>query len=182
MEKRTIKTTNHLIRVAITGPESTGKSILAEQLARYYNTVFVPEYARTYIERLNREYSFEDLDIIAKGQIAAERDAEKKADKIIFCDTELTVIKIWGEHKYHKCPEWVSANLPKYSYDLYLLCNIDLDWEYDPQREHPHLRSYFFDWYYEELKKRKVNFQVVEGRGPERLKNALVFTEELLSQ
>ncbi len=180
MEKRAKKTTNHLIRVAITGPESTGKSMLTEQLAAYYHTVFAPEYARSYIKKLNREYNFEDLEIIAKGQMAAEKDAEKKADKILFCDTDLTVIKIWGEHKYHKCPQWVGANLAKYTYDLYLLCNIDLDWEYDPQREHPHLRPFFFDWYYEELKKRKVNFQVVEGRGPERLKNALIFTEELL--
>ncbi|HNZ43613.1 MAG TPA: ATP-binding protein [Bacteroidales bacterium] len=182
MEKRAKKTTKQLIKVAITGPESTGKSMLAEQLAAYYHTVFAPEYARNYIDRINREYTFEDLAIIAKGQIAAERDAEKNADKILFCDTELTVIKIWSEHKYNMCPEWVAANLTKFTYDLYLLCDIDLDWKYDPLREHPHLRSYFFDWYYKELKDRNVPFKVVKGKGAERLKNALFFTEELLSK
>lgn len=171
-----------MIRIAITGPESTGKSQLAEQLAAHYKTVFVPEFAREYIANLDREYNFEDLGIIAKGQIILQKAAEKKAGRLLFCDTELTVIKIWAEHKYNKCPAWVSENLSKYAYDLYLLCNVDLPWEFDPQREHPQLRSYFFEWYYEELKSRNAFIAIVEGTGIARFKKALDFIDELLQK
>lgn len=169
-----------MIRIAVTGPESTGKSKLTEQLATHYKTVFVPEYAREYIEHLGRDYNFEDLDIIAKGQIRLQKAAEKKTGRLLFCDTELTVIKIWGEHKYNKCSAWVSENLSKYTYDLYLLCNVDLPWVFDPQREHPQLRSYFFEWYHKELISRNTDIKVVDGTGTARLKKAVDFIDELL--
>jgi len=171
-----------LIRIAVTGPESTGKSQLSRELAAHYNTVFVPEYAREYIDQLHREYNFEDLDIIAKGQIAAQEHAEKKANRLLICDTELTVIKIWAEHKYHKCPLWVSENLLNYSYDLYLLCNVDIPWESDPQREHPQLRSYFFDWYYKELKDRDARVEIIEGTGISRFNKAKEAIEKMLKK
>ncbi len=182
MEKRSQKTSAGLIRIAITGPESTGKSQLTEQLAVHYKTVFVPEFARDYVESLGREYNFEDLELIAKGQIRMQKAAEKKAGRLLFCDTELTVIKIWGEHKYNKCPAWVSENLSKYTYDLYLLCNVDLPWEFDPLREHPRLRTYFFDWYQRELTSRNANIKVVDGTGIARFQKALGFIEELLQK
>lgn len=74
-------------KIAITGPESTGKSLLAEQLARYYNTVYVPEYAREYIDNLNKPYNFDDILKIAKAQLKNEKLLETKANKILFCDT-----------------------------------------------------------------------------------------------
>lgn len=162
-----------MYRIAITGPESTGKSWLSEQLAMHYKTVYAPEFAREYLYTLNRNYNFEDLTIIAQGQIENEKKASKKARKFLFCDTELTVIKIWAEHKYKQCPSWVSRHLPLIRYDLYLLCNIDLPWEFDPLREHPHLREYFFDWYQRELSQRNLPFAIISGTGQERLQNAI---------
>ncbi|HOY33317.1 MAG TPA: ATP-binding protein [Bacteroidales bacterium] len=180
MEKRFKKTGSDLIRIAITGPESTGKSLLSQELAAHYHTAYVPEYAREYISHLDREYNYEDLEIIAKGQIAGQIKAEKNANGLLFCDTELTVIKIWAEHRYNKCPLWISENLEKYPYDLYLLCNVDLPWENDPQREHPHLRSYFFNWYLKELQGRNVFFAIVEGNGMSRFNNALQAVDGVL--
>lgn len=180
MEKGFEKTSDGLIRIAVTGPESTGKSQLSRELAAHYHTVFVPEYAREYIDKLGREYDFDDLEIIAKGQIAAQEKAEKNANRILVSDTELTVIKIWAEHKYHKCPGWVTENLLNYPYDLYLLCNVDIPWESDPQREHPQLRSFFFDWYYRELKGRNARVEVIEGTGKARFYKALQAVKNLL--
>lgn len=168
-----------ILKIAITGPESTGKSRLAMELAEYYKTVFVPEFAREYIDRLGRPYDQEDILIIAKGQISEEERWIKQADRMLFCDTELIVTKIWSEVKYGFCDPWILKKIEENKYDLFLLCDIDLPWEADPQREHPHMREKLFTLYYDELKGRGVPFKVVSGAGRERLMNAIGFVESV---
>jgi len=160
-------------RIAVTGPESTGKSELCQKLAAYYNTVWVPEYARDYIATLGRAYRTDDLEVIAKKQLEFLQDAEKKAHKLLFADTELLVIKIWFQNAYGYCPKWILDALNKQDFQLYLLCNIDLPWMPDPQREHPDKRNYFFNLYENELKKRKLPYKIISGIGEDRLKNAI---------
>ncbi|MDP1624038.1 MAG: ATP-binding protein [Bacteroidales bacterium] len=160
-------------KIAITGPESTGKSALAEQLADHFQTTWVPEYARQYLNHLGRPYEEKDILLIAKGQLAAEASQLSYANILLFCDTELLVTKIWSEVKYHRCNPWILETIKVHRYDLYLLCDIDLPWQEDPLREHPDQRQYLFDLYYNELKNRKFPFRVVRGRGQERLENAI---------
>ena len=164
---------NKVLKIAITGPESTGKSQLAQELAMHYGTVFVPEYARAYIDALTRPYNREDILEIAKGQIREEENLTGKARRILFCDTELIVTKIWSEVRYGTCDPWILQKIEENNYDLFLLCNIDLPWEEDPQREHPHMREKLFQLYYEELTERGSLFRVVSGTGVERLHNAI---------
>lgn len=166
-----------IIKIAITGPESTGKSRLAMELAEHYKTVYVPEFAREYIDHLDRPYTQEDILKIAKGQINGEECWIKKANHILFCDTELIVTKIWSEVKYGRCDRWILRKIKENKYDLFLLCDIDLPWEEDPQREHPHMREYLFTLYYDELVERGVPFKVISGSGQERLINAIGFVE-----
>ncbi|MCK5101723.1 MAG: ATP-binding protein [Cyclobacteriaceae bacterium] len=161
-----------MIRIAITGPESTGKSTFARKLAEHYKTVWVPEFARTYIDQLNRPYEQHDLIEIAKGQISHEKELISKANKYLFCDTELTVIKIWSEYKYGTVDSYILAEYYKMSYDLYLLMDINLPWEPDSQREHPEKRKFFFDWFEQELKAKGANYQVISGEGEIRFANA----------
>lgn len=166
-------------KIAVTGPESTGKSWLASGLAAQYSTVFVPEFARGFIEQLGRPYQYDDLLQIAKGQLSAEAEMEKQANSFIFCDTELIVIKIWSLHKYGKCHPFILEQIEKRRYDLFLLCNVDLPWQYDEQREHPHLRQYFFNWYRKELEDYGFRYSVVSGQGEERLMSAVNAVENL---
>jgi len=170
-----------LIRIAITGPESTGKSSLAEQLAGYFKTEFVPEYARQYINNLHRPYVYEDILEIAKGQLKNENRICENAGKMVFCDTDLIVTKIWSEHAFKKCDPWIIQNIETHPYDLYLLMNIDLPWEYDPQREHPDMRDYFFNLYRSELSFRKLPFKIISGTGETRLTNAIKIVKEFFS-
>lgn len=172
MEKRPEKN-NRILKIAITGPESTGKSMLAEQLAKYFRTAWVPEYAREYIGKLDRKYQQEDILKIAKAQLESEDQQLKKAKQFLFCDTEFLVTKIWSEHAYGNCDPWIQEKFSTHIYDLYLLMNIDIPWESDPQREHPHMREYFFNWYSSELKKPAFPFLIISGLGEERFKNAL---------
>ncbi len=160
-------------KIAVTGPESTGKSMLSEALAAHFNTVWVPEYAREYIGGLQRPYTQDDILAIAKGQLEREAIGLSKASGILICDTELIVTRIWSEVKYGTCDPWILEQIGKNPYDLYLLCDIDLPWQDDPQREHPHLREYLFGLYHSELVSRRLPFAVISGLGPARLSNAL---------
>lgn len=162
-----------LKRVAIIGPESTGKSELAQQLAQHFQTEWVPEYARFYIDRLDREYEEDDLLEISKGQIAWENEKSHYANDFLFCDTNLIVIKIWSDHKYGQTNSWIEKQLEERSYDFYLLNNIDLMWKPDPQREHPTMRDHFFEVYKNYLRENKLPYAVVSGYEGERKKCAL---------
>jgi NadR type nicotinamide-nucleotide adenylyltransferase len=174
-------------RVAITGPESTGKSMLAKGLADYYKTAWVPEYAREYIDQLKRPYKEPDILEIAKGQLKWEKEAERvmrksrDGENFLFCDTEMLVTKIWSDVKFGRCDPWILNQLETHGYDLYLLCNIDIPWEFDPQREHPEMREQLFSLYYEELLERNLNFRVVSCLGEVRLRNAIKFIDSCFS-
>jgi len=170
-----------LLKVAITGPESTGKSTLAQQLAAYYNTIWVPEYARSYIAALPGRYTLPDVENIARGQIENYRQAIPQANKILFADTDLLVIKIWMLHAFGTCPAWILEALEKQEFNLYLLLNVDLPWEPDPQREHPHLRQFFYDWYKRELQAYQFNFVEISGSAEKRFQNAVSSVEKLIS-
>jgi NadR type nicotinamide-nucleotide adenylyltransferase len=169
-----------MLKVVITGPESTGKSTLCEQLALQYNSVWVPEYARSYIGNLEKPYTLQDIEAIAKGQIALEQQCEKEANRILFVDTDMLVLKIWSEYAFGVCPDWILEKLATQNYNLYLLMGVDLPWEPDPQREHPHLRSFFYEWYKKELKALHVPFVEITGHSEERLRLAQKHVNSLL--
>ncbi|KAA9333706.1 AAA family ATPase [Adhaeribacter soli] len=160
-------------RIAITGPESTGKSTLAQQLATHFNTVWVPEFARDYIADLNQPYTPEDLEKIAAGQLELQQAAEKQQPEILFTDTELLVIKVWSENAFGSCPAWILEKLESQTFDLYLLMDVDLPWEPDPQREHPHLRNYFFQLYKTQLEQYGFPYQIISGTEQQRFQAAL---------
>ena len=169
-----------MLRVSLTGPESTGKSTLAAQLAVHYRTSFAPEFAREYLALSGPHYTVGDLEEIARGQLAAEIEAEARAHDVVFCDSDLLVIKIWAEHAFGTCPEWVLKRIDEQQYDLVLLMGVDLPWQPDPLREHPHLRQHFYDLYQRELREQMSNFAEISGDGDRRFAQACFLVDELL--
>lgn len=161
-----------MIKIAVIGPESTGKTTLAKELALYYNTVWVPEYAREFLNQLNRPYTKSDLIEIAKGQLTLEEEQTKKADNLLFCDTDLQVIKVWSEHKYGECDPWIINQIETHYYDFYFLTFFDIPYEEDELRENPEERPYFFDVYYKLLTEKGQQFAVIQGTHNERLEYA----------
>ena len=168
-------------RIILSGAESTGKSTLAKQLARHYNTVYMPEYARTYIENLNRNYNYEDVVHIAEMQIQFEKAFLPKSNNYLFIDTGLIITKVWFQEVFHKYPDWLDEAILKYLPDFYLICDIDLPWEKDTVRENGTLekRKYLMNRYLEEIKKYPVNYGIVSGQADERLKNAIKIIEKI---
>lgn len=173
-------TQQKLFKIAITGPESTGKSVLAQELAKHYQTLFVPEFARYYLKLLNRPYQAEDLRHISIGQQSFERALTPQANQLLIADTEMLVIKIWHQHAYQSSPKWLEKALQNQEYHLYLLMDVDLPWQPDPQREHPHLRDYFFGQYQQQLEAMKVNFRIISGQGKDRLERAIQYIDNLM--
>jgi NadR type nicotinamide-nucleotide adenylyltransferase len=167
-------------RIAIVGPECTGKSDLAAFLAEYYRTIWVPEFARSFLEVLNRPYKKHDLITIAQGQAMLEETYEKKANRILICDTTLLVIKIWSEFKYGDCAEEIKQQLNQHTYDLHLLTHVDLPWVEDPQREHPHQREQLFTIYKNELQKMNTPFVEIKGDRAERRTAAIPAIDKLI--
>jgi NadR type nicotinamide-nucleotide adenylyltransferase len=181
MEKETQK---QLIKIAVTGPESTGKSWLAENLAEHFKTLWVKEYAREYLEGTGGHYNYRDILEIAKGQLRAENKTadDLRTNQFLFCDTEFIVTKIWCIVKYGRCHSFIRNQVKNHRYDLYLICDIDLPWEFDPLREHPQMREYLFDMYKSELETNDFSFVIIRGTGDDRLQEAIKAVDNLLAE
>jgi NadR type nicotinamide-nucleotide adenylyltransferase len=171
-----------LRRVVILGPECTGKSELAEFLATEFHTVWVEEFARAYLTTLQQPYGPSDLLNIARGQLNLEDKAAARADGVLICDTDLFVIKIWSLFKYGYCDRQILQAIAGLKYDLYLLTYIDIPWEADAQREHPHKRQVLYDMYLNEMRNQPVPFIEIKGARNERRESAIDAIKKLLKQ
>jgi len=166
-------------KIVVIGPESTGKSTLSKSLAEYFKCPWVPEYAREYLEKLEGQYTYDDLLEIAKGQINEEEMAIKKTENLVICDTDLHVIKVWSQHKFEKVHPWVEQQITNRKYDLYLLTDIDIPWQDDLQREHPEpeQRKYFMEIYRNVVIDSGIPYKVISGSIEERRKKSIEFIE-----
>lgn len=164
------------MKIAITGPESSGKTTLTEKLAVKYNASSVPEFARNYLLDRNGIYNQHDLDTIAIGQV---NSLEAIQTNFLICDTEMTVIKIWSEFKYKSCSEIILNLYKQQKFDHYFLCYPDIPWEEDPLRENPNDREMLFEIYLNELKKNNLPFNVISGNLENRLKTCEEVIERL---
>jgi NadR type nicotinamide-nucleotide adenylyltransferase len=165
-----------MIKVAILGPESTGKSSLAKSLAEYFNTDWVPEYAREYVENLAGPYTYEDVCTIAKKQIEQEikyKTNSTEKNEYVFFDTELIITKVWFEYKFGLVPDFLNEQLATGFFDYYLLCAPDLPWIPDPVREHGNDREFFLNWYKKEIEQLEKPYSIITGIGNQRIENAL---------
>lgn len=156
------------IRIAITGPESSGKTILSRALARRFETVFTPEFARYYLGKLDRPYAFADLERIAKGQLQWQQRDAGRANHLLFCDSDLVVIKVWSDVRFGRTDPWIIRQLEHNPFDLTLLCYPDIPWEYDPLRENPLDREELLSFYIQELNRFKIPFLEIRGDDPGR--------------
>ena len=162
-------------RIVITGPESTGKTELAMALAEKLNSVWVPEFARQYVENLGHDYSYDNVVEIARHQIAEEKKYSKEAkNEILIFDTWLIITKIWFDVVYETCPSWIPDHIRSSEIDLFLVCATDLPWIADPVRENGgEKREELFQLYIKEIQKFGFKYEIVQGFGEDRLDCAL---------
>ena len=154
-------------RIAITGPESSGKTSLAELLAEKSGLVYVPEFAREYLMERGGKYQQEDLVQIALGQMKLWSEVNSAGGFV--ADTEMLVMKLWSDFKYGQTDQTILSLLERQQFDHYFLCYPDIPWEEDPLREHPEQRMELFELYLKELEDRKLPFTILKGDLSERL-------------
>jgi len=174
-------------RIVIIGPESTGKSTLTEQLAAHFNTLACPEYAREYLMKNGTDYSFDDLQTIAKGQLhledaMAQKVAQKSTSNMLFIDTDMYVMKVWCEYVFGKCHQYILDEIVARKYDLYLFCNIDLPWVKDELREYPdeQPRIELYNIYKDILANQNTAWASIHGTYNERLSLAINAVEKYI--
>lgn len=175
----------HIRKIVVIGPESTGKSTLTRQLAATFGTSYADEYARAFLEGRSQPYSREDLLAIAQGQLQQEEKALAAASGgLTFLDTDLYVIKVWSESRFGTCAEWILQQIATRRYDLYILTDIDMPWEDDPLREHPQpeMRAHFFNIYQDIVLHAGVPFIHVRGDAEARLAAAAATVRQLLAR
>lgn len=166
-------------KIVVIGVESTGKSQLCQALAEHYQSVWVQEYARDYLSQYGTEYDFDDLLLIAQGQIRLEDEALQQAQikefPFVFVDTDLQVIHIWSDVVFGQSHDWVEQQRAARTCDLYLLTCPDLPWVSDGMREVPDLqqRQRLHQRYEELLKQQPAPWAYVSGVGLERTLSAI---------
>jgi Predicted ATPase/kinase involved in NAD metabolism len=172
--------TSTIKKVCVIGPECTGKSELSQFLSKHYKSPCVDEYARAYLNKLGRPYEKFDLTKIAHGQLRMEDVWMSEAKRLLICDTNLMVIKIWSEHKFGDCDKEILQKMGERKYDLFLLTYIDIPWQEDPQREHPDKREHFWYLFKNEIEKTGTPFVEIAGPREERRKKSIEAIDALL--
>ncbi|UKJ07595.1 AAA family ATPase [Solitalea lacus] len=173
MQLKTHNPPSTIKKFAIIGPESTGKSTMAQYLATYFNTVWVPEYAREYCEGLDRDCTMEDEINMFYGQLALEEKLIPQANNLLICDVTVLTVKIWCDEVFGFTPDFVVEEIKNRHYDHYLLMDIDNPWEEDPLRNFPEKREFFFEVYKKELEAIKATYTIIKGQGQQRFDNGV---------
>ena len=167
-------------KVSLIGPECTGKTTLASELARHFSSIWVPEYAREYIEKLGHKYTFQDVEHIAKIQLSQINYAYPQSNIWIFFDTDLIITKVWFEVVFNECPEWINEEIKKNHFSLHLLCKPDIPWTADSVRENGgENREILYHKYLQVLQDCKLPYNIVEGEGEKRFSNTIKLLNNL---
>jgi len=157
-------------KIAFTGPESTGKTYLAGNMASNHGCIWVPEYAREYLEARDGFYRKSDLLHILDGQLVRMEFAEQAETPYIFYDTEILVLKVWYEFLYGEMNIDIEQAWQEQEMDHYFLCDIDIPWEADPLREHPDHRKELFNIYKDLLENYNRPYTILSGSLKERVR------------
>jgi nicotinamide riboside kinase len=158
----------------VTGPESTGKTIISSYLADKMNCSWIPEYAREYIGNLARPYNYEDLVHIAENQVIQKNALGKASGSFLVLDTWLIITKVWFIEVYNRYPEWLDSEISNHKIDLFLVCKPDIPWVPDPLRENGgEKREYLLKRYIEEIKNTSSDFVLIGGIGDNRFQNVI---------
>ncbi len=170
-----------MLKIYLTGPESSGKTWLAQSLAKHYDCPWVPEYARQYLQEKSGRYQYEDLENISKGQLDLENQFARNNPSKLILDTGQLVLYIWSMHKYGRVSIRIESSLKAQGGSLHLLCRPDIAWEEDSLRESPTERPLLFQKYKKALNNFNLPFAIVEGQGEKRTENAISCIEAFLS-
>ena len=184
MEENLKQQPSTIIKITMFGPESTGKTTLAKQLAEHFDTVWIPEFARDYLQEKWDKTGLicepDDLMPIAIGQTNLENEILSVANKFLFCDTNLMVTKVFSEIYYNFCDPILDKAARKHKYDLFFLTDIDVPWEKDDLRDKPEERAKTFKAFKNALEENNKPYILLSGNKEQRLQKAISIINDLV--
>jgi NadR type nicotinamide-nucleotide adenylyltransferase len=170
-----------MIKVVLTGSESTGKTELARRLGAHFDAPVSGEFVRGYAAGREDRIGFGDHGPIAKGQMAAEDEAMGRARDLVILDTDLVSTVVYCEHYFGRCPPWIETEARARAAQLYLLLQPDIPWEPDGVRDREHRRDELHELFRAKLEALRVPVVQIGGSGDARFRAAVVAVEELLA-
>lgn len=186
MEK---KNNNNSLKIVLFGPESTGKTELAQALAKHYQTSWVLEYARYYLENkfpeiINAESICAEEDIlpIVSGQIALENAENQLNKNVVFLDTNPLETSVYVKYYFNKSYDWLEKIVSERHYDLYLLTDLSVAWQPDLLRDRPNDRENLFAIFKNELQIRNLPYKIITNIGEKRTNLAISIVDNFLLQ
>jgi len=184
MEEKLKQNSSDLIKIVLFGPESSGKTTLAKELASHYDAAVVPEFMRTYLQEKwdtsQQICTREDLLLIARGQLSLENKQAITSKNYLFCDTNLDELVVYSKYYFDGfCPIELLSASKQATYDLFFLTYIDVPWEKDDLRDRPNDRSLLFSIFETYLKDNKLPYITLKGTQEARLQKAIQAIEKI---
>jgi NadR type nicotinamide-nucleotide adenylyltransferase len=172
---------DRVIRIVLTGSESTGKSTLASELARHYGAELVPEFVRAFAETKGSPIDFGDHGPIARGQMALEDQSMARATHLVVQDTDLLSTVVYCRHYFGKCPAWIEQAAAERQPTLYLLCQPDIPWTADGVRDRGHMREEMHEMFRHAVTASGAPSVALRGSREQRLAEAIETIDRLLA-
>lgn len=174
--------TAHPLRVVVTGSEGTGKTTLTRTLAARFGAPWVPEFARSYAETIGRPLDASDVELIAAGQMVLEDSVLRSRQRLTILDTDLLSTLVYAQHYYGAGPAWLNGAVRERLADLYLLADIDVEWQPDGVRDQPHGREEIQNRFRDQLRAFNARVADVRGSAESRVQTAVRAVEDLLRE
>ena len=167
-------------KVCLFGPESTGKTTLARRLARHYQTKWVPEFLRTYLDNKGSPCEITDMPTVVEGHWNSIERTIPLASRIVFVDTDAITSSIYHAFYYGDSPAWYESAIDRQRFDLYLLCYPDIPWIPDQHRDMPHRREELFALFLQALESRSLPLVKIQGDYDRRWQTSITAIDHLL--
>jgi HTH-type transcriptional repressor of NAD biosynthesis genes len=169
----------YLRRVCLLGPECTGKSTLAANLAKHYSSCYVGECARV-LRDMQRQIEPGDVQRVARAQLASELTLARRANRVLFLDTDLLAVQFWSERRFGMCPEWICQEARRRQYDLYLVTDVDVPFVGEQRYDRPEERRAFLQRCLDTLEARGLDYVRLSGAWVRRFEQAVTEVDALL--
>lgn len=164
-------------KVCLIGPESAGKTTCAIKLSQYYDTVFVPEYAKSVIEQQQGQFYYENVEQVALAQTRSEKALEHMVNRFMVCDSDIITTTVWSDFLFGKHPAILDTIAENQTYDLTLLFKPDVKWKKDIHRDAKHSDILIRDDFFHKMEQKLIllnrNYRVIEGSYEDRYNQAI---------
>jgi NadR type nicotinamide-nucleotide adenylyltransferase len=168
------------VRIVLTGPESSGKTTLTEQLAAHYHAPWAPEFVRVFAAQKGAPIAFSDHGPIARGQMALEDAALALQPPLLFHDTDLMSTVVYCLHYFGRCPAWIEEAARSRVATHYLLCHPDIPWVADGVRDRPAQREELLGLFQQTLDRLGAPWSAVTGEGHQRVAEARAIVDRVV--